>query len=327
VPAALSVRDLRVRFRQGHNVVHAVNGLSFSLERGRVLAIVGESGSGKSVTCLALMGLLPAAAEVSGSALLGSVDLLTCRETDIRRLRGQEIALVYQDPMAALNPMRTIGAQLKEPLKIHLGMRGRVAAERAVELLGMVGLPTPRQQLRSYPHQLSGGMRQRVLIAMALACGPQVLLADEPTTALDVSIQAQILELLTRLCSDLNISLVLVSHDLGVVAGIADEVLVMYGGFKVEHGAVDRLFTHSAHPYTRGLLNSIPDVMSDANAPLTGIPGQPPDLRVIGEECIFRPRCPDAFDRCAERPQLQPAGPDHEVACWAALQATPAEEV
>jgi oligopeptide/dipeptide ABC transporter ATP-binding protein len=327
MPATLSVRDLRIRFRQGNDVVHAVNGLSFSLEPGRVLAIVGESGSGKSVTCLSLMRLLPAAAVVSGSALLGSTDLLTCREADIRRIRGQEIALVYQDPMAALNPMRTIGAQMKEPLKIHQGMRGRAAAERAMELLGMVGLPAPRQQMRSYPHQLSGGMRQRVIIAMALACGPRVLLADEPTTALDVSIQAQILELLTRLCRDLNVSLVLVSHDLGVVAGIADEVLVMYGGFKVEHGAVDRLFKNAAHPYTRGLLDSIPDVVSDADAPLTGIPGQPPDLRVIGEECIFRPRCQYAFDRCAERPQLQPVGPDQEVACWAALQATAAEEV
>jgi oligopeptide/dipeptide ABC transporter ATP-binding protein len=306
----LEVTDLNVRFATGHGGgpddggVHAVNGVSFAVARGQTVAIVGESGSGKSVTCLSLLRLLPRNARVTGSVRLEGQELLTLSEPDIRRIRGGGIGLVYQDPMAALNPVRTIGAQVAEPLRLHLGLGRRAAAERAAELLAQVGIPSPRQQLKAYPHEFSGGMRQRVVIAMAIACQPKVLLADEPTTALDVSVQAQILELLKNLTTELGIALVLVSHDLSVVAGLADDVLVM------------QIFEHPAHPYTAGLLASIPDTATDPDAPLVGIPGQPPDMRAVPAGCVFAPRCDYAFDRCAERPPLDLRGPDHRAACW-----------
>jgi oligopeptide/dipeptide ABC transporter ATP-binding protein len=287
----LAVRDLSVRFTVEHATVHAVNGVSFSVQRGQTVAIVGESGSGKSVTCLSLLRLLPRSAQVAGSVQLEGRELLTLSETDIRKVRGRGIGLVYQDPMAALNPVRTIGAQVAEPLRLHLGLSRRAAAERAAELLATIGIPAPRQQLKAYPHEFSGGMRQRVVIAMAIACEPKVLLADEPTTALDVSVQAQILELLKRLTTELGISLVLVSHDLSVVAGLADDVLVMYGGFQAEQGDALQIFEHPAHPYTAGLLASIPDTAPDPDAALVGIPGQPPDMRAVPAGCVFAPRC------------------------------------
>jgi oligopeptide/dipeptide ABC transporter ATP-binding protein len=316
VTTTLAVRDLTVRFRTGQSVIHAVNGVSFSVDRGRTIAIVGESGSGKSVTCLSVLGLLPRTAEVNGSIQLEGRELIHLREADARTIRGREIGLVYQDPMAALNPVRTIGAQVAEPLRLHLGMSRRAAAERAAELLDTVGIPSARRQLRSYPHEFSGGMRQRVVIAMAIACQPKVLLADEPTTALDVSIQAQILELLKTLTGELQLSLVLVSHDMSVVAGLADEVMVMYGGFVAEQGDALQVFELPAHPYTHGLLASIPDSAADPDASLVGIPGQPPDMRTIPEGCVFRARCPHAFDRCVERPPLSELDAGHQAACW-----------
>jgi oligopeptide/dipeptide ABC transporter ATP-binding protein len=312
----LAVRDLTVAFRSERSVTHAVNGVSFSLERGKTLAIVGESGSGKSVTCLSLLGLLPRSAQVSGSVELDGRDLLTLSPAELRKVRGRGIGLVYQDPMAALNPVRTIGAQVSEPLRLHMGLSRRAAATRAAELLATVGISSPERHLRSYPHEFSGGMRQRVVIAMAIACEPKVLLADEPTTALDVSVQAQILELLKKLTSDLGISLVLVSHDLSVVAGLADDVMVMYGGFLAEQGDALQIFEHPAHPYTAGLLASIPDTAEDPAAPLVGIPGQPPDMRSVPEGCVFQPRCPHAFDKCAQRPPIDVRGPSHRAACW-----------
>jgi oligopeptide/dipeptide ABC transporter ATP-binding protein len=316
VTKTLAVRDLTVRFRTAKSVVHAVNGVSFSVDRGRTIAIVGESGSGKSVTCLSVLGLLPRSAEVTGSVELEGRELLNLREADARTVRGREIGLVYQDPMAALNPVRTIGAQVMEPLRLHLGMSRSAAVDRATELLDTVGIPSARRQLRSYPHEFSGGMRQRVVIAMAIACQPKVLLADEPTTALDVSIQAQILELLKTLTSELQLSLVLVSHDMSVVAGLADDVLVMYGGFVAEQGDALQVFEHPAHPYTRGLLDSIPDTAPDPDEALVGIPGQPPDMRTIPEGCVFRARCAYAFDECVNRPPLSPIGDGHTAACW-----------
>jgi oligopeptide/dipeptide ABC transporter ATP-binding protein len=316
VTTTLAVRDLAVRFRTGQSVVHAVNGVSFSVHRGRTIAIVGESGSGKSVTCLSVLGLLPRSAEVTGSVQLEGRELLNLREADARAVRGREIGLVYQDPMAALNPVRTIGAQVMEPLRLHLGMSRSAAVARATELLDTVGIPSAPRHLRSYPHEFSGGMRQRVVIAMAIACQPKVLLADEPTTALDVSIQAQILELLKTLTSELQLSLVLVSHDMSVVAGLADDVLVMYGGFVAEQGDALQVFEHPAHPYTRGLLASIPDTAPDPDAALVGIPGQPPDMRTIPEGCVFRARCAFAFDECGSRPPLSSVGDGHRAACW-----------
>jgi oligopeptide/dipeptide ABC transporter ATP-binding protein len=314
--STLTVTDLNVRFTTERATVHAVNGVSFSVERGQTVAIVGESGSGKSVTCLSLLRLLPRSAHVTGSVQLEGRELLTLSEPEIRKVRGRGIGLVYQDPMAALNPVRTIGAQVAEPLRLHLGLGRREAAERAAELLGTVGIPAPRQQLKAYPHEFSGGMRQRVVIAMAVACQPKVLLADEPTTALDVSVQAQILELLKNLTAELGISLILVSHDLSVVAGLADDVLVMYGGFLAEQGDAVQVFEQPAHPYTAGLLASIPDTAPDPDARLIGIAGQPPDGRSVPLGCVFQPRCPHAFERCGERPPLEDRGPSHRAACW-----------
>jgi oligopeptide/dipeptide ABC transporter ATP-binding protein len=314
--ATLAVSDLTVRFQTEEATVHAVNGVSFSVDPGRTVAIVGESGSGKSVTCLSLLRLLPRSAQVSGSVQLDGRELLTVSEGEIRRVRGQGIGLVYQDPMAALNPVRTIGAQVCEPLRLHLGMSRRAARARAEELLATVGIPSPQRLLGSYPHEFSGGMRQRVVIAMAIACEPRLLLADEPTTALDVSVQAQILELLKQLTGQLGISLVLVSHDLSVVAGLADDVLVMYGGYLVEQGQATQIFERPAHPYTAGLLASIPDTAPDPDAELIGIPGQPPDMRAVPAGCVFAPRCPHAFDACEQRPALSERGQAHRVACW-----------
>lgn len=257
------MRDLTVRFRTGHGYVDAVKGISLAVNAGRTLGIVGESGSGKSATCLSILGLHPHGTEVGGEIRFAGQDLLRLPEKALRGIRGKDIGLVYQDPMAALNPVRPVGSQLREPLRVHLGMNRRQADERAAELLARVGIASPRQQLKAYPHQFSGGMRQRIVIAMALACEPSLLLADEPTTALDVSVQAQVLDLLRDLSDELGIALVLVSHDLSVVAGLADDVAVMYGGEVVENAPASRIFAHPEHEYTAALLASVAPVNED----------------------------------------------------------------
>ena len=312
----LAVSDLTVRFRTPHTTVHAVNGVSFTLDRGRTAAIVGESGSGKSVTCLSLLRLLPRSAQVTGSVRLDGQELLTLGESDIRRVRGKDIGLVYQDPMAALNPVRTIGAQVCEPLRLHLGLSKRAARERATELLATVGIPAPARQLGSYPYEFSGGMRQRVVIAMAIACEPRVLLADEPTTALDVSVQAQILELLKKLTAEMAISLILISHDLSVVAGLADDVMVMYGGYLVEHGEALGVFEQPRHPYTAGLRASTVLESTDGSGRLSTIPGRVPSLGSFPTGCVYRNRCPRADDVCGTVPLLTaPPGSTQRAAC------------
>jgi len=317
----LSVRDLRVTFGTPRGPAHVVNGLSYDLAAGETVAIVGESGSGKSVGVMALMGLVPQPpGRVAGRALLDGRDLLAMPRDQIRAVRGADVAMVFQDPMSSLNPVLTVGRQVTEGMETHLGLTHRQATERAADLLDRVGIPDPRARLDSYPHQLSGGMRQRVVIAMALACEPRVLIADEATTALDVTVQAQIVELLTGLQSELDMAMLWISHDLSVVAGMADRVLVMYAGRIVEEALVDALYDDPRHPYTRGLLASLP-VLGDpdgsdgsdgygASGELTAIPGLPPDPVALPAGCAFYPRCPHRLDqRCAtEVPPLREVG-------------------
>ncbi|WP_439099855.1 ABC transporter ATP-binding protein [Bradyrhizobium yuanmingense] len=315
----LEVSDLRTVFWSRKARVHAVNDVSFHLDRGELLGVVGESGSGKSVTMMSMMKLLPMppAKVVSGKVLLGDRDLLSLDTRELRKVRGAEIGFIFQDPMSSLNPVLTIGYQLMEPLREHLGLSKCKARKRAIELLSLVGIPLPQERINDYPHQFSGGMRQRVMIAIALACEPKVLIADEPTTALDVTIQAQILELVKKLRREIGMSIVWITHDLGVVAGIADRVMVMYGGLVVECAAVDDLFENPRHPYTRALLETLPRVDMAGNERLKNIAGLPPHLTAFPENCPFAPRCPHAFDRChAERPPLMPVGERHEAACW-----------
>ena len=302
----LDVENLRVRFDSYHGAIQAVDQVSFALEEGQTLGLVGESGSGKTVTCLALMGLLPPSAVVeSGSALFGGRDLFTLPERERRRLRGHALSMIFQDPMTSLNPFLTIGEQLVEVLVAHEVARGQEARARAARALGDVGLSNPEERLAEYPHELSGGMRQRVVIAMALLCNPKVLFADEPTTALDVTIQAQILELLAKLQHEHGTAIVLITHDLGVVAGMADRVHVMYAGRMVEASDAESLFDLPLHPYTLGLLKSVPTLATPHAAPLWSIEGQPPDLAALPEGCAFRPRCPLAAARCErDRPVL-----------------------
>ncbi len=313
----LEIGDLAVRFRDGQGDVLAVAGLSLSLAENEVLAVVGESGCGKTVTGLSVLGLEPPGARVSGSVRLRGEELRTASPRRLRSLRGREIAMVFQEPMTSLNPAFTVGYQVAEVLRQHEGLRGRSARDRAAELLGLVGLPAPAQGLRQYPHQLSGGMRQRVMIAMGIACGPAVLIADEPTTALDPTIQAQILDLLGQLRSRLSMSMLLITHNLGVVAEIADRVLVMYAGHKVEEATAARLFAAPQHPYTVGLLNAVPQPgASRGTRPLTAIGGQLPLLRQAPESCVFASRCPLAGDECRkEQPPLHEVRPGHLVAC------------
>lgn len=315
----LEVSDLRTVFWSRKAKVHAVNGVSFHLNRGELLGVVGESGSGKSVTMMSIMKLLPMppAEIVSGKALLGDRDLLSLDARELRKVRGAEIGFVFQDPMSSLNPVLTVGYQLMEPLRTHLGLSWSAARRRAIELLALVGIPLPQERIKDYPHQFSGGMRQRVMIAIALACKPRILIADEPTTALDVTIQAQVLELVKKLRREIGMGIVWITHDLGVVAGIADRVMVMYGGSVVECAAVDELFENPRHPYTRALLATLPRVDMPSNERLKSVAGQPPHLTVLPESCPFAPRCPHAFDRChAARPPLLPVGEGHDAACW-----------
>ncbi|HXF68389.1 MAG TPA: ABC transporter ATP-binding protein [Thermoflexus sp.] len=319
MPPLLDVRNLEVRFFTRDGVVHAVNGVSFQLNEGETLGIVGESGCGKSVTMLSILRLIPQPPGriTKGEVLFQGVDLLKLDEADIRRIRGSKIAMVFQDPMTSLNPVLTIGRQITEVLETHLNMSPREARQRAIELLQMVGIPNAAERLNDYPHQFSGGMRQRVMIAMALACHPQILIADEPTTALDVTIQAQIIDLVKRLRDELGMAIIWITHDLGVVAGLAYRVAVMYAGYIVEEAPVLELYHNPAHPYTMGLLGSLPRLDRRERRRLVSIDGMPPDLLELPRGCPFAPRCPYAFDRCwEENPQLEEIAPGHRIACW-----------
>ena len=317
--AALAVHDLKTVFQTSSGEVHAVNGVSFELAPGELLGVVGESGSGKSVTMMSLLKLLPMPpAEIrSGTVMFEGRDLLSLSAKELRAVRGARIGFIFQDPMTSLNPVFTVGYQLTEPLRKHMGLSKRAAEDRAVELMELVNIPDARRRLSDFPHQFSGGMRQRVMIAMALTCDPKVLIADEPTTALDVTVQAQILELMRDLREKLGTAIVWITHDLGVVAGIADRVAVMYGGQIVEYAPVGELFENPQHPYTIGLLETLPSLTGKREERLVSIPGQPPNLRVHPDFCPYAPRCPHAFERCAvENPPLDPVAPNHEARCW-----------
>ncbi len=319
----LDVRDLRVRFRTDDGIVRAVDGLDFTLDRGGVLGIVGESGSGKSVTALTLLGLTRAKnATIEGEALYRGTDLLTLSEAQLRAYRGRELAMIFQDPMTSLNPVRRVGDQIVEAIRIHKKVSRTAARRQALELLQQVGIPNAPQRLDDFPHQFSGGMRQRAMIAMALSCNPDVLIADEPTTALDVTIQAQILDLIVELKDRFDSAVVLITHDLGIVAGIADEVIVMYAGRAVERGAKRAIFNDPQHPYTWGLLGAIPRLDRPKEEKLQPIKGAPPSLIALPHGCKFRPRCPHAFDRCVEEPALENRAGDagHLDRCWLAAE-------
>jgi oligopeptide transport system ATP-binding protein len=313
----LDVRDLRVRFETERGLVHAVNGVSFDIAAGETLGIVGESGCGKSVTSLALLGLLPRTGRAGGNATFGGQDLLALSDRELRRVRGREIAMIFQDPMTSLNPVLTVGKQIREALETHFDMKKDAAARRTAELLDQVGIPSPDIRLKDYPHQFSGGMRQRAMIAMALACEPKLLIADEPTTALDVTIQAQILGLLKNLVADRGTALILITHDLGVVAGMCDRVNVMYGGMFMETGTAYDVFDRPRHPYTLGLLQSIPRLDAARKGKLRPIEGVPPNLRQAPTMCPFAPRC--AYEVAESRQQVPPLvelEPGHRVACF-----------
>jgi peptide/nickel transport system ATP-binding protein len=313
----LELEDVRIRFRTARGDVLAVNDLSLRLGGNEVLAVVGESGCGKTVTGLAILGLEPPGAQVGGSVRFRGENLRAASPARLRSVRGREIAMIFQEPMTSLNPSFSIGYQVAEVLRQHQGLRGSRARDRVVELLELAGLPSPRQRLRQYPHQLSGGMRQRVMIAMAIACGPAVLIADEPTTALDPTVQAQILDLLRDLRARLSMSVLLITHNLGVVADIADRVLVMYAGHKIEEAPAARLLSAPQHPYTVGLLNAVPQPGASRNTdPLIAIAGQVPLLREPPRGCVFASRCPLVTEECTtEQPPLREVHPQHLVAC------------
>ncbi|WP_375280571.1 ABC transporter ATP-binding protein [Pseudooctadecabacter sp.] len=315
----LDVRDLKTVFKVRGGEVHAVNNVSFDLKPGELLGVVGESGSGKSVTMMSLLGLLPTPpADVqNGSVTFQGQDLLKVNPETLRSVRGGKIGFVFQDPMTSLNPVYNVGMQIMEPLRKHMGLSKSAARTRAKELLELVGIPDAERRLKDYPHQFSGGMRQRVMIAIALACDPQVLIADEPTTALDVTIQAQILELMKDLQDRLGMAVIWITHDLGVVAGIADRVLVMYGGQIVEQAPTRELFKNPQHPYTRALLKTVPSVRGQREDRLAIIEGQPPILGAQPAACPFRDRCDVAFDRCGqENPPRFDVGVGHDAACF-----------
>jgi oligopeptide/dipeptide ABC transporter ATP-binding protein len=314
----LSVEDLRVEFWTSRGTVYAVNGVSFDIAAGETLGIVGESGSGKSVTSLALLGILARAGRVTGgTAMFGGRDLLKLADEQLRKIRGREIAMIFQDPMSSLNPVLTVGRQIREALETHFGMEEKPALRRAAELLDQVGIPGARQRLNDYPHQFSGGMRQRAMIAMALACEPKLLIADEPTTALDVTIQAQILDLLREIVSEQDTALVLITHDLGVVAGMCERVHVMYAGTFVETGDARQLFARPRHPYTFGLLQSIPRLDTGRKQKLQPIHGTPRNMLSPPDHCPFAPRCPNRIQICVEQlPPLEPLDQGHKAACF-----------
>jgi peptide/nickel transport system ATP-binding protein len=315
----LAVKNLKTVFETRQGDIHAVNSISFELRQGEMLGVVGESGSGKSVSMMSLIGLLPMPpAVVSGDYVrFDGEDLLRVDAERLRAVRGAEIGFVFQDPLTSLNPVFSIGFQLMEPLRKHLKLSRTAARKRAAELLDLVGIPDPHRRLSDFPYQFSGGMRQRVMIAMALACDPKILIADEPTTALDVTIQAQIIELVKSLRKKLGMAIIWITHDLGVIAGIADRVLVMYGGQIVEQAPVRELFARPRHPYTRALLETVPSVRGPRADKLRVISGQPPIIREVPAACMFRDRCSNEFERCHQaNPVLEAVGNDHKVACF-----------
>ncbi|ACM06035.1 ABC transporter ATP-binding protein [Thermomicrobium roseum] len=315
----LEVRDLRTQFFTQDGVVKAVDGVSFHLMPGETLGLVGESGCGKSITALSIMRLIPSPPGkiVSGEIIFEGEDILKMSDDEVRSIRGRKIAMIFQDPMTSLNPVLTINRQISEALELHLGMSKQQARQRAIELLKMVGIPNAEQRVDQYPHQFSGGMRQRVMIAMALSCNPSLLIADEPTTALDVTIQAQILDLIRTLQHEHNTALILITHDLGVVAGMTDRINVMYAGHIVETAPTEELFENPKHPYTVGLLNSIPRLDAPRKERLNPIRGLPPDLIDLPDMCPFVPRCDFAREKCSEKnPPLFDVNPVHRSACW-----------
>jgi len=315
----LQVSNLRTRFHTPEGTVYAVNGISFHVNGGETVAIVGESGCGKSVSMMSLLGLVPTPpGEIySGTAIYRQSDLLKKTEAEMEDVRGREISMIFQDPMTSLNPVLTVGRQLTESLRVHLGMTQAEAERRAVELLEQVGIPDPARRLGDYPHQFSGGMRQRVMIAMALSCTPSLLIADEPTTALDVTIQAQIVELVAQLRAALHMAIIWITHDLGVVAGMADRVLVMYAGYIVEEADVQDLYDSPSHPYTLALLAALPRVDRRRDQRLKSIPGTPPNLLVEPHGCPFAPRCEFVIEKCRhENPTLIEVDKNHSSACW-----------
>ena len=313
----LDVKDLKTRFDTQDGTVHAVNGVSFNLKKGEFLGIVGESGSGKSVTMMSLLRLIPMPPGriETGEAMFGDIDLLQLPLDELRGVRGGKVGFIFQDPMTSLNPVLTVGMQIMESLQLHQDMTDKEAEARAQELLELVEIPAAKQRLKNYPHELSGGMRQRVMIAVALACNPEILIADEPTTALDVTIQAQIIEIVRDLREQLETAVIWITHDLAVIAGLADRVLVMYGGQIVEEAQVSELYAKPQHPYTRGLLGSLPRL--DERTKLVNIKGQPPSLYTAPTSCSFAPRCKYAYERChTENPSLIPISETHKVSCW-----------
>ena len=310
----LEVSNLTTRFYTEDGIVHAVNGISFELDEGESMAIVGESGSGKSVSMKSMMGIIPSppGRVEDGQVMFNGRDLLKLSAEELRRVRGREMAMIFQDPMTSLNPVLTVGAQMTEALLLHLGMKQEQADERAAELLALVGVANPADRLKDYPHQFSGGQRQRIGIAMALSCNPSLLIADEPTTALDVTIQAQIVDLVLRLKQQLGMAIIWITHDLGVIAGMVDRIIVMYAGFIVENSPVRALYKETAHPYTVGLLESLPKIDAKRKERLIPIKGLPPDLLKEPMRCPFAPRCPYNVERCwEENPPLRAIAPDH----------------
>ena len=316
----LEVKNLQTQFHTPEGTVHAVNGVSFNLQEGETLAVVGESGCGKSVTMMSLLKLIPMPPGeiVSGEVNYRGRNLLELSEDELQtQIRGNEIAMVFQDPMTSLNPVLSVERQLTEPLRVHLQMNPEQARKRAVELLELVGIPDPDRRLESYPHQFSGGMRQRVMIAMALAGNPSLLIADEPTTALDVTIQAQIMDLVTELRDKIGLTIIWITHDLGVVAGLAQRVIVMYAGRIVEEADVDSLYEDTRHPYTLALMNALPQADRRREGRLKAIPGAPPNMLADPLGCPFAPRCEFVQSRCrVENPALESVAPNHSIACW-----------
>ncbi len=316
----LEVENLQTEFHTAEGIVKAVNGISYSLDQNEILGIVGESGSGKSVSVLSLLQLLPQppAHIKDGTAVFAGRDLLKMPKQEIRAVRGNQISVIFQDPMTSLNPVLKIGKQIGEALQLHVGLNKEQARQRAIELLNHVGIPMAEQRVDQYPHQLSGGMRQRVMIAMGLSCNPRLLIADEPTTALDVTIQAQIIELIRKLQKETGMAVIWITHDLGVVAGLADNVIVMYSGYMVEYAPVDDLFEDPRHPYTLGLLTSLPDVAEDAATELNVVRGTPPDLTDLPPGCPFAPRCDYVIDKCRTQnpPLMTMEKANHLAACW-----------
>jgi oligopeptide transport system ATP-binding protein len=315
----LEAHNLSVRFHTNEGIVHAVNGISLVVHKGETLGIVGESGCGKSVSMLSMMKLLPqSSAEISAESIrFCEKEIAEATEEEMCLIRGSQMAMIFQDPMTSFNPVLTVGFQIMEPLRLKLGMSREEARDRACKLLHMVGIPDADKRLGDYPHQFSGGMRQRAMIAMALTCNPSLLIADEPTTALDVTIQAQIVELVKRLKDQFGMALIWITHDLGVIAGVADRVCVMYAGFIVEEGAIDEIYYHPSHPYTRALLQSQPRIDDELNRQLEAIQGTPPELYHVPPGCPFAPRCLFVKPICAQqKPCLDEKEPGHKIACW-----------